>query len=30
VTTFIVISGLLDPRSLVELEAEAFVPEAPG
>jgi hypothetical protein len=30
VTTFIVISGLLDSRWLVELEAEAFVPEAPG
>jgi enamine deaminase RidA (YjgF/YER057c/UK114 family) len=30
VTTFIVISSLLDSRWLVELEAEAFVPEAPG
>jgi enamine deaminase RidA (YjgF/YER057c/UK114 family) len=30
VTTFIVISGLLDSRWRVEFEAEAFVPEAPG
>lgn len=28
VTTFVVVSGLLDPRWLVELEAEAFVPQA--
>jgi enamine deaminase RidA (YjgF/YER057c/UK114 family) len=30
VTTFVVISALLDSRWLVEVEAEAFVPEAAG